>query len=357
MIFPTLAFLTALIITAFAIPSIIRLAQVRDWLDRPSERKSHTVQTPLLGGVGIFGGLVLALVLWMPEAEYLETRYVFAAMTILFMVGIKDDLYPIPAGKKLLGQLVTAGLLVFGTGAVIPSFFGIFGWYELSWWFSRLFSVLTMLVIINGFNLIDGINGLAGSMGLLCALFFGSFFFSAGEYFYSVIGWALAGALLAFLYYNFSNRIFMGDTGALVIGMVIGLLTTHFLRIHHFESGVYHPRGFMFEAVPAVAVGLLILPLFDTLRVFVLRIWKGRSPLSPDRLHLHHMLIDLGMSHGQATLLLICANLSFLLVAILLQDLNTLLLVILIFVSASVASGLLNYAVIRKRRRLEERMV
>jgi UDP-GlcNAc:undecaprenyl-phosphate GlcNAc-1-phosphate transferase len=104
-------------------------------------------------------------------------------------------------------------------------------------------------------------------------------------------------------------------------------------------------------------VGLLILPLFDTLRVFVLRIWKGRSPLSPDRLHLHHMLIDLGMSHGQATLLLICANLSFLLVAILLQDLNALLVVILIFVSASVASGLLNYAVIRKRRRLEERMV
>lgn len=355
--FLAFAFLTSLIITAVTIPSIIRLASARGWLDSPSERKIHQQQTPLLGGVGIFAGLVMALVLWMPEANYPDTRYLFASLLILFMIGIKDDLYPLSPGKKLIAQTAAAGLLVFGTGAIIPSFFGIFGWYDLSWWFSRLFSVLTLLVIINGFNLIDGINGLAGSVGTLASLFFAGYFSLVDQPYLAVLSVSLAGSLLAFLYFNFSSRIFMGDTGSLVIGMVIGMLTAHFLQLHHTISDISGATLYLFDAVPAVATGLLILPLFDTIRVFVLRVLKGRNPLAPDRMHLHHMLVDLGFNHGHATLCLICANLCFLAFVILFQSLDILLLLLLLFGFASIASGGLNYAVVKRRANLKGGMV
>lgn len=353
MLFLALAFITSLVITAVAIPSIIRLARARDWLDKPSDRKAHAEHTPLLGGVGIFAGLSMALVLWIPASDYPDTRYLFASLIILFMIGIKDDLYPLSPGKKLIGQTVAAALIVYGTGATIPSFFGIFGWQELSPEFSRLFSMITLLVIINGFNLIDGINGLAGSVGAVACLFFGGYFFLVGDAFLSVIAFSLAGGILAFLYFNLTNRIFMGDTGALIIGMVIGLLTMHFLQIHHKVSVLKAPPQYLFDGVPAVAIGLLILPLFDTLRVFVLRLVKGRSPLTPDRLHVHHLLVDLGLSHGHATLWLICANLGFLAFVILFQKLDILLLLLLLFGTAALASGGLNYAVVRRRRNLK----
>jgi UDP-N-acetylmuramyl pentapeptide phosphotransferase/UDP-N-acetylglucosamine-1-phosphate transferase len=202
--------------------------------------------------------------------------------------------------------------------------------------------MFTILVIINAFNLIDGINGLSGSIGVLISLTLGTWFFLVDETALAIVAFALSGSVIAFLKYNFTPaRIFMGDTGALLMGMVCAILAIEFIEIHR-DLG---ESPYAFQAVPAVAIGLLILPLFDTLRVFVMRVLRGKSPLYPDRSHIHHILIDVGMSHMQATGTLVVVNLLFIGLAVRFQGIGTLnLLLVILGAAIALSTALQLYA-------------
>jgi len=224
---------------------------------------------------------------------------------------------------------------VFIANVKLTSLYGIVGIYELHSVWSGILSMFTIIVIINAFNLIDGINGLSGSLGSLISITLGTWFFMIDRIEIAIVAFALAGSTIAFLKYNFTPaKIFMGDTGSLLLGTVCSILTILFIELHNEVSIQGSP--YAFKAAPSVAIGILILPLFDTLRVFIMRIMKGKSPFFPDRNHIHHLLIDSGLTHMQATGTLVLVNLIFIFIVVKLQGIGTLNLLILIIGIASI---------------------
>lgn len=310
----TLSFL----ITFFAIPVIIQVAREKKMFDEPDERKVHKMVIPTLGGLGIFAGFILATLLNVPLNNP-EFQYFVASAIVIFFLGIKDDILVLSPAKKFIGQLVAAGIVIQLGGVQITSMHGFLGINELPPMVSVLFTMFTVVVITNSFNLIDGVDGLAGSLGLLTTIIFGSYFLYIGQLMYAVMAFALAGSLIGFLVYNFSPaRIFMGDTGSLLIGLFNSILVIKFINIAGTPGG-----KLSFEAAPAIGFSILIVPLFDTLRVFSLRISEKRSPFSPDRNHVHHFLLDLGFSHKMVTFSCVAANIGFIILTYSLRSLGT----------------------------------
>lgn len=322
-----LGFITAFTLTYSIIPVIIRVARERRIYDRPNERSSHDEPTPSLGGIGIFAGTICAVVLWTPLFTFGVLQYILAAFVLIFLIGAMDDLLPLSPTKKFSGQLLVAVILAYKSDIRITSLYGVFGIYDLPELTSFVLSVVVIIAIINSFNLIDGINGLAGSIGLLACASWGAWFLAIHSPALAVVAFSLAGAITAFLKYNFTPaQIFMGDTGSLLIGTVCAILSINFIEMNHLTS---IKPVYTFNSAPAIAVGILILPLYDTLRVFVQRILHGRSPFSPDKTHIHHLLLDLGISHMNATAILLFVNILFIAMTVLLDHLGTSVLLIL----------------------------
>lgn len=344
-----LSFLTAFALTYFAIPSIIHIARTKHLFDEPTERSSHTERTPSLGGIGIFAGAIFSIVLWTPFGDFGDLQYILCAFIIIFLIGAKDDIEPMSPTKKLAGQLLAAFILIFKSGIAFSTLYGVGGFSaDLPLWLSAIITSLTILLITNAFNLVDGINGLAGSIGTLIITTLGCWFFMTGAIELAIVAFATAGAVVAFLRYNFTPaQIFMGDTGSLMIGLICAILAIQFLEINH---RLENTNLYKFQAGPAVIVGIIILPLYDTLRVFFTRIMRGASPFRPDRRHIHHLLIDYGMSHMRATAVLTGANALFISFVFIMHDrvgMHTLLLILLTI--ASSATYWLHLSVLRKK--------
>lgn len=328
----------AFLITFFAIPVIIQVAREKKLFDEPDERKVHKMVIPTLGGLGIFAGFILATLLGAPLGTA-ELQYFAAAAIVVFFLGIKDDILILSAAKKFIGQLIAAGIIIKFGGVQITNMHGFLGIYEIPHIASIVFTLFTVIVIVNSFNLIDGVDGLAGSLGLLTALVFGSYFAFIGQTLYAVIAFSLAGSLIGFLIYNFSPaKIFMGDTGSLLIGLINSILVIKFINIAGNEGS-----ALPLQAAPALGIAILIVPLLDTLRVFGLRILDRRSPFSPDRTHVHHFLLDLGYSHRQVTFLCVGANIALIVLAFVLRNLGTTILIGLLMSIFFSAIGLIYY--------------
>jgi len=315
-----LAFITAFGLTYVAIPSIISVARKKNLVDEPGERRAHHVSTPSLGGIAIFAGVIFSIILWTPFNYFADLQYILCSFIIIFLIGAKDDIDPISPRIKFLAQLFAAFILVFTAKIKITSFYGIFGIQELPLIWSYLFSILTIIVIINAFNLIDGINGLSGSLGALICCTFGTWFLMIDVVELAIVAFATAGAIIAFLYYNVTPaKIFMGDTGSLLLGLVCSILAIEFIE----QNKILENSAYFVSSAPSVAIGILILPLFDTMRVFVLRIIKGKSPFSPDKTHIHHLLLNTGLNHMQSTGVLVFINVFFIMVSLYFQFLGT----------------------------------
>ncbi len=340
-------FITAFALSYLLIPHIIKVAHYKGLYKPPEDRDAHKEETPRLGGIAIFSGLTFALLLWTPNQSFSHFQALLSAFLILFLVGVRDDIKAILPGKKLLGQLLAAAIVVFKGNVFFKSFHGVLGIEQIPLWVSYVFSIFTIILLINAFNLIDGINGLAGSVATLFSISIGIWLYLAGAEIEFLLAFALAGATLGFLVYNFRSKIFMGDTGSMLLGLVSAVLLIRFL-----EWNETLPKGnpLHIAPAPAVAVGLLILPLFDTLRVFVLRILRGKSPLQADRTHLHHLLLDLGLNHLQATAVLILANIGIIVLCYYFQKLKSGSLILLILAIAVLLSGFLAFLHRRAKR-------
>ncbi len=321
------ASLTAFVITFLAIPQIIKISIIKNLFDEPNNRKSHQVRIPTLGGLAIFAGVVFSFTFWSSGFEYPATQYIIAAILVLFFIGINDDILDLSAEKKFYGQVLAAAIIVLFGNIRVTTFCGLFGIYDIPYLVSILFSIFLVLIIINSINLIDGVDGLAGGIGAIASFTFGLWFYNYEQYALCILAFSLFSALLAFLVYNFSPAsIFMGDTGSLVVGLILSVLTINFIQL----SFLSPPEAFPFKSGPAMAIAILIIPLVDTLRVFCVRIFNGRSPFKADRNHLHHVLLDMGMSHREVSLTLYLVNITFIIVALSLHTLGNLLVLFLI---------------------------
>ncbi len=313
-------FVTSFAFTYLAIPPVIKIANERHLCDVPGERSSHFVATPSLGGVGIFMGILIALFMWVPFASHQFLQYLVGALFIIFVVGLKDDLEPMDAKKKLIAQMITAFLIVYACDIRIESMHGLLGFHsDFPYWFSLLVSGFTVLVIMNAFNLIDGINGLSASIGILVSTILGIWFFNTEQPAFAILAAITTAAYLAFLRYNIMppTRTFMGDTGSLILGTITATLVIQFIT-----SNAALNIGHMFhlQSIAAVSMTVVVVPLFDTLRVFATRMARGHSPLMPDRRHIHHLLVDYGFTHAQATGVLVAFNAGMILFAFIGQN-------------------------------------
>jgi UDP-GlcNAc:undecaprenyl-phosphate GlcNAc-1-phosphate transferase len=315
-------------ITFLAIPAVINVAEMKKLFDMPDARKVHNSPITPLGGLGIFAGFIFGCLLTIHFNEASEIQYFIASTLVIFFLGLKDDILVISPIKKFIGQVLAAFIIIYYGNIQIRSMNGFLGIYQLPEMFSLLLTYFAVIVVINSFNLIDGVDGLAGSLGLLSTTIFGIYFLRVGMPSYAVLAFSLAGSLLAFLIFNFQPaKIFMGDTGSLLVGTVNAILVVKFINVAN-TSGVSFP----INASPAVGFTILMIPLLDTLRVFGIRILHRRPPFSPDRNHIHHLLLDRGFSHRSITLTLVAINLIMIGIVFLARSLNCTLLIFSVFI-------------------------
>ena len=307
-------------------PFVIKTAIYRGIVDSSDERKAHTGVVPSLGGVGIFISFAFVLLLTIPADQLGAIRYILSALVVIFLLGAQDDLRPLSPFAKLLGQLIAVFILIVFADIRITQLHGLFGIDALSYVISFVLSTLFYLFVINSYNLIDGINGLCSSVVILTTSLLGCWFFLVSYYEYCTLAFVVCGATLAFLKYNITPAtIFMGDTGSLVLGAVCSIIVIQFLEINSTIASHF----MQFESPVIVATGLMILPIYDTLRVFAIRMLEGTSPFVADKRHLHHLMLEAGLSHMQATLTLLGFNVFMIVFAIQLAQIQIVLAFIL----------------------------
>ena len=293
-----LSFCWSFLVALFAVPSIIYVAHLKNILDKPNMRTVHESLTPRLGGLAVFAGFMSALTIFGTLSNGIQQ--LLAGCIILFFIGLKDDLVTISAFKKFIVQLLATGIVMVIADIRITNFQGILGIHELPIGISYAFTFLVIVGITNAINLIDGLDGLAGTIVLIIAFTFGWCFYrygGAGNENYAFVAVCLIGGILGFLRYNFHKAtIFMGDTGSLVCGFIVSILTIQFIEMQPVSSA------------PSVAIGILFVPLFDTIRVFLIRAMKGISPFTPDKNHIHHRILAMGFQQISTVLILALIN-------------------------------------------------
>ena len=347
---------TAFLMTFLMFPVFIKFFKRRNFLDDPGGRKIHTARTPAMGGLPIFIGFCIAILIWAPFEVLRETNYVLSALSIMFIIGFRDDLINLRAFQKLFGQIAAALIIVTVCDIRLMSLYGLFGIGEIPIALSYILSIFTIIVITNAYNLIDGIDGLAGSVGVIASIFFGTWFFLNDQNSFALISFAFAGGLLAFLNFNWApSKIFMGDTGSLLIGFFLSIVTIKFID----TNSMLEPSEFVFGGSVGTAMAVLILPLADTARVFVKRVARGKSPMHPDRTHFHHILLRLGCNHSQSTGILVTVNIVFVLLALVLKDFSDAVvipaLLVTVFALGTILELIFKSAIDKRKEELKER--
>lgn len=321
-----LAFVTSLLIT----PIVRKFAHLRDYLDRPdNKRKFHIRDVATMGGIGVFFAFYIGYTLSGFAGEMIGFPYFSAALMILFFTGIKDDVSEISVKAKLLVEILVAGLVVIACDLYIINFYGVFGLYLIPDWLGRFISLFTIIVVMNAFNLIDGVDGLASGLGCISTLFFAIGFWIAGDMVFMSFSLMLFFALLAFLFYNFSPAsIILGDTGSLITGFLVAVLAVQFVELNGGEDFT----AYFGTVSPVFAIAILSIPLYDTFRVFLLRVLQKKSPFTPSFDHIHHVLLRFGFDHKRTALILYSCNIFIILIAYLLRylEINTALITLII---------------------------
>lgn len=313
--FGILAFVTAFAVAMMVMPFLIKAINRFKLFDVPDGRKEHSTPIPTMGGIASTSGMIVACVLWFRFSHDNFIISFFFSTGVLFAIGVLDDLKNLSARYKLAIQLAVSMLIAF-SGVRLTSFNGLFGIYDLPVSAQYTLTLVAIAGITNAFNLIDGIDGLAGGLGFMSLVILGLFLTLSGDVNNAIIAFALSGGLLGFLYYNFNPaKIFMGDTGSLVLGFVVAVLCVKLIQLNTGQQAPVVPHA------PVFALSIVAIPVFDTLRVFALRIWQGRSPFSPDKNHIHHLLTNNGWSHSFAAKLICGVHAVVLVLGYLLKDL------------------------------------
>ena len=299
----------ALGISVYLVPVVIRVVTTLRLFDHPNERSSAIRPIPTLGGIAIFLSFIFAVTIGLYRYELSGMTFIFAAVLLMFFVGLKDDVVDLPPWKKLVAEIIAAACIIIFANIRFTSFHGFLGINEIGLIPSYIITTFFIIVIINSINLIDGIDGLASGLIILYSSVFGFWFLLSGHIEYAILSFTLVGSTCGFFYYNVfggKNKIFMGDTGSLVLGTILSIIVIKFNEFNINEQG-----RFAIESVPVVSFGILIYPLADTLRVFIIRLLHKKSPFSPDKNHLHHRLLALGFSHKKASFTIILSNMLF----------------------------------------------
>lgn len=331
----------AFLLVRFAMPSIIHAANKHNLFDVVDlHRKEHKENISRLGGIGLFCGFTITVLLFATTVHYKEANFLIASSILLFALGIKDDIYGVSPGTKFALQMVVSLILVGLGGFKLSSLYGVFNIWDVHPVAGGVFSIALIIFINNAFNLIDGVDGLAGTVGATVSLCFGVLFALGGDVAYAFIAFSMLGAILGFLVFNYPPaKIFMGDTGSLIIGLVSAVLAIKFIEAN--KVGLNH--DFQFSSAPAIAVAVLIVPIFDLLRIFFIRLINKKSPFRGDRNHVHHRLLRLGLNAKQILLVTFTFNASMIALTLMLSHLGNFVLIFMQIGVCMIFNAVLTY--------------
>ncbi|MCM1035303.1 MAG: undecaprenyl/decaprenyl-phosphate alpha-N-acetylglucosaminyl 1-phosphate transferase [Paludibacter sp.] len=315
--YPLLICIASFIVGLACMPIVRKIAQEKHFVVKPNKRTSHTGEIPNIGGLDICFSFLLCYLLFEVEDSMLrQSHFLLVGMFVITMIGFTDDVLDLSPLSKLLGEAL-AGISLIGFADIrLTHLHGFLGIGEIDIVSSYLLSFFVLTVIVNALNLIDGIDGLASGLGILYCLCFGVYFQCSGNGQWAALAYSMTGALAVFFLYNVFGRskrkMFMGDSGSLLLGYVLTAFVFQFC-----ELNAYHrvPEALQCNAAPAVALCILSVPLFDTLRVMGTRIKHRKSPFLPDKNHIHHLLLRTGLNHIETTCLLMAVTLFFILLA------------------------------------------
>lgn len=299
-------FLVAFISTLWIHPKILRIAIIKNLVDNPDARKLQRNPTPVMGGLAVFFGLVLGLCC----SQIIYTNYIFiyvAAMMIMLYVGTLDDILTLSPRMRFLIEIAVIAILIAVTDNPINNLWGLWNLYEIPGYIAIPLTIFATVGIINGINLIDGVNGLSTGFCIMASLLFSVLFYYSNNDTMLIIALSATGAIIPFFMHNvFGNetRMFIGDGGALVMGIIMSIFTMDTLSTES-DSARFALEGF--GLIP-FCLAVLSIPVFDTLRVMSSRIIQGVSPFHADKTHLHHLFIDLGFSHIGTTMSILSLN-------------------------------------------------
>ncbi|MDG1278234.1 MAG: MraY family glycosyltransferase [Algoriphagus sp.] len=313
-----LSFLTAFATGILVFPVLIKLLTKYNFSEVPGGRKIHTSIVPSMGGIAISLSVAISLAIWSWQYNIPDIRYLLGAVSLMFFVGFRDDMVELKAFHKILGQLIAVILVVVISDIRIKDLHGFLGVGELNIIISYFFSAFVLLALTNAFNLIDGLDGLAGIIAIIVFTCLGSWFLIQGLESYALLSFTFLGAVIAFLFFNWHPaKIFMGDTGSLTLGFTMGALIIAFM-----ETNAALPEDNFWRFTPVFTAGitLMIFPLYDMARVFTKRVSKGQSPMTPDKSHVHHFLMRMGLKHNQVALILGGLQLSFIVLIFLMKN-------------------------------------
>lgn len=304
------------------IPAILRFCKKKNLYDIPNVRKIHKTSIPRLGGVcfmpSMFIAVLIVLCIHNLDAENNQISFslwsvcFFISMSLIYVVGIIDDLVGLNAKTKFVVQIIAASLMPF-SGLYINNLYGLFGVYDIPLWIGALITVFVIVFINNAINLIDGIDGLSAGLSLLALSGFLYCFMHEGLFLYSILISGLIGVLLTFLYFNmFGNpdkgtKIFMGDSGSLTLGFILGFLAVKY-SMDNPNIVSYRANALLYSYT------LLIVPVFDVVRIILYRLRHGASIFSPDKNHIHHKVMRAGFSQHQALGIIVSLALAFILI-------------------------------------------
>lgn len=317
-VFTVIAYLTSCLCGLITIPVILDFCQRKGLYDMPNIRKVHKTMVPRLGGVAflpcvLIGCLIVSVMMRYSGEEQvtlsLWTIYFMFGATLIYITGMTDDILGLKASTKLVVQLIAASVLPL-SGLYINNLQGLFGIYEIPFWVGAPLTVFIVTFVSNSINLIDGIDGLSASLAIIALGGFLYHFMDWGLPFYAIGIAALIGVLSAFLYFNLwgrverNRKIFMGDTGSLTLGFLLSFLALK-LSMINFNLLPFDGNGLL------ISLTLMMIPAFDAVRVALVRLRHGRSPMTPDKTHIHHKLMKAGLSQRQALLVIIVLALLF----------------------------------------------
>lgn len=301
-------------------PVVLKVARVNHFVVKPNKRMSHKGEVPNIGGIDIFMSFVLTYLLF-EYNQLQQSQFIFIGVFLILMTGFVDDLIDLSPSWKLFGECLAGLFLILLADIRLTHLHGIFGIEHIPHWVSYPLSLFVFVAIVNSLNLVDGVDGLASGLGMLYSLFFALYFQYIGEIHLATLAYCLIGSLAVFFIYNVFGRthhkIFMGDSGSLLLGYMITLFVFRFCEINTDLTGPAH-----ISSAPAFMIGLLIVPLFDTIRVMLTRIKQKRSPFTADKNHMHHLLLKIGLSHVQVTLVLLLVSLGSLALSVCLRHLS-----------------------------------
>ena len=300
-------FFTALLLVGWIHPRLVKIALLKNIVDNPDARKLQRTPVPVLGGVAVFFGVVIAIGCMSSVVDCSGLPVVIMAMMAMLYTGTMDDILSLSPGLRFVIEIVVVLLLIFVGGYCIDDFHGLWNIGRFSYWCAVPLTVVAAVGIINAINLVDGVNGLSSGYCIMACLIFGTLFFLAGEAPMTILAAVSVGALIPFFLHNVfgkTSKMFIGDGGTLVMGVVMSVFVIAILQNGSRVAAYVNPN----VGVVPFTLAVLSVPVFDTLRVMSTRILKGTSPFRPDKTHLHHMFIDLGCSHVATTLAILGVN-------------------------------------------------